>query len=265
MVESPIRALGVLLLSLTLAIAATGCGRTGPDYNPEAVDRLVALVIGISEYTDQSSLANPVNDAEEVAKALTELGFQVTLRVDPETKTADLDNVVADFSEGLSETDVALFYFSGHGVQVDGTNYLLPSNYQGNSADDATFLALNVTDVKNSIASKAQYAMLLLDACRNNPYLGTKGGAGLAEMEARGTAVVFATQAGKVANGLPYKSHSLFTEKFLEALAVPGLTARELFQRVRNEVDNSSDGTQIPSVEDEVRGGGYRCVRVSPC
>ena len=252
MLQSLIRPIAVL--SLTLAVAGAACRAPDANYDPETVDRRVALVIGIAKYTGQPDLGNPAKDARAVATALAELGFQVTLGVDP--KTDELDELVADFSEGLKATDVALFYFSGHGVQVDGTNYLLPSDYEGNSADDATFRALNVTDVKDRIAARAQYAMLLLDACRNNPYLGNKGGDGLAEMEAHGTAVVYATQAGKVANGLPYAKHSLFTDKLLAALEEPGLTARKLFQRVRNEVAEASNSTQIPSVEDEVRGGG---------
>ena len=254
MLRSRIRAIGVLILSLTVAAAAADCRTTGHGYNSEAVNRRVALVIGIAEYSDQPALANPANDARAVAHVLRELAFHVTPYVDLEQD--EFQERVADFLEGLSKTDVALFYFSGHGVQVDGTNYLLPSDYQGNSAEDATLRGLNVNDVKDIMARKAQYAMLLLDACRNNPYLGTKGGTGLTALEARGTAVVYATQAGKTAEGFPYKRHSLFTEKFLDALQEPGLTARELFQQVQNQVAEASNDLQIPSVEDEVRGGG---------
>ena len=197
----------VALAVLLVAAPAAGQGQSG---------RRLALVVGNDAYTELSVLRNAVNDARAVAVALEEVGFTVT-RVENATRSR-LAAALGRFAARLRGDDVALFYFAGHGVQVDNT-------------------------------------MLVFDACRNNPYRGIRtSGGGLAAMEARGTLIAFAAGAGEVAADAagPGSSNGLFTSKLVEALRVPGLTATALFQRVRREVYASSNEEQFPAVYDQL-------------
>ena len=148
---------------------------------------------------------------------------------------------------------MALFYFAGHGVQVDQENYLLPSDYVGQTSMALRLDAVRALDVQEMLRP-ARVAMLVFDACRNNPYRGVRsGGMGLAPMEARGTLVAYAAGAGEVAaDAAPGSANGLFTAKFVEALAMPGLSATELFRRVRREVYAASNTEQWPAVYDDL-------------
>ena len=147
---------------------------------------------------------------------------------------------------------MALFYFAGHGVQVDEVNYLLPTDYAGSTADQLRLDAVSAVDVQELLL-EARVAMLVLDACRDNPYGGSRSvGAGLAPMEPRGTLIAYAAGAGEVAADAlaPGAGNGLFTAKFVEALEEPGLAAAELFRRVRQEVYAASNEEQFPAVYD---------------
>ena len=218
-----------------------------------AQGRRVALVVGNDAYEAQSVLHNAVNDARAVATGLREVGFSVT-----GVENADrsrLMSALASFAESLASDDVALFYFAGHGVQVDQENYLLPTDYAGQTAANVRLNGLKASDVEEMLQT-ARVAMLVFDACRNNPYRSVGGrvsgirggGRGLARMEPRGTLIAYAAGAGEVAaDGAP-GSNGLFTSKFLEALREPGLTASELFMHVRREVHFASNESQFPAV-----------------
>ena len=214
-----------------------------------AQGRRVALVVGNDAYTDQSVLRNAVNDARAVASALGEVGFAVT-RVENADR-ARLTSALSAFAGSLRGDDVALFYFAGHGVQVDQENYLMPTDYAGQSAAALRFDAVSASDVQEMLRP-ARVAMLVFDACRNNPYRGVRGGRGLAPMEARGTLIAYAAGAGQVASDGPGASNGLFTSKFVEALRAPGLTAAGLFRRVRRDVYDASNGEQWPAVYDDL-------------
>ena len=107
-------------------------------------------------------------------------------------------SALSSFAGSLRGDDVALFYFAGHGVQVDGVNYLMPTDYAGQTSAALRFDAVSASDVQEMLRP-ARVAMLVFDACRNNPYRGVRGGTGLAPMEARGTLVAYAAGAGEVA------------------------------------------------------------------
>ena len=231
-------ALAVLLVAVP---TASGQGPSG---------RRLALVVGNDSYTDQSALRNAVNDARTVATALGEVGFAVT-RVENANR-ARLTSALSSFAGSLRGDDVALFYFAGHGVQVDGVNYLMPTDYAGRTLSALRFDAVSASDIQEMLRP-AQVAMLVFDACRNNPYRGVRGEAGLAPMEARGTLIAYAAGAGEVAaDSAPGVSNGLFTSKFVEALRTPGLTATDLFRRVRRDVYEASNAEQWPAVYDDL-------------
>ena len=234
--------LGAVAIVLLLPVLA---GRSAAAQDAEA-GRRVALVVGNDAYRSQSVLRNAVNDARAVKAALEDVGFLVTLLED--VTRARLTAALGGFASSLGDDDVALFFFAGHGVQIDGTNYLIPVDYAGRSEFELTQDTVSVVDVERLLRS-ARVAMLVLDACRNNPYRGMRsGGTGLAPMEARGTLIAYSAGADQLADDAPDAANGLFTGKFVEALEEPGLTAAQLFDHVRLEVYTASRGEQHPAV-----------------
>ena len=233
---------GAVVLGAVL-VAAAGSAQ-------EASGRRLALVVGNDQYTDQTRLRNAVNDARTVAEALRDVDFEVET-VENVTRGRLVESL-GSFAGSLRPDDIALFYFAGHGVQVDGVNYLLPTDYAGRTAADLRLSALSAMDVED-LLGRARVAMLVLDACRNNPYRGMRGGNGLARMEPRGTLIAYAAGAGEFAiDAPPGVSNGLFTSKFVEVLREPGLGASELFRRVRREVYTASNEQQRPAVYDDL-------------
>ena len=230
-----------LCLLAALLVAGPASGQAG---------RRVALVVGNDAYGTQTPLVNAVNDARSVASALGEVGFAVE-RLENATR-AELATALTDFGDSLRSADVALFYFAGHGVQVGGVNYLIPTDYAGRSASSLRLNALSAVDVQ-AMLGRARVVMLVLDACRNNPYRSFRGGEGLARMDAEGTLIAYAAGAGEFAiDAAEGASNGLFTSKFVEALREPGLTATDLFRRVRREVYAASDEEQRPALYDDL-------------
>ena len=231
-------ALGALLVA---AAAESGQGASG---------RRLALVVGNDQYTEQVPLQNAVNDARAVAEALRDVGFEV--RTVENVTRERLVGSLGTFTGSLRSDDVALFYYAGHGVQVEGVNYLLPTDYAGRTVADLRLSALRAADVQE-LLEPARVAMLVLDACRNNPYRGVRGGNGLAPMEPRGSLIAYAAGAGEFAiDAPPGVANGLFTSKFVDLLKEPGLEASELFRQVRREVYSDSNEQQRPAVYDDL-------------
>ena len=213
----------------------------------------VALVIGNADYSPRP-LRNPVNDAQSVATALHELGFDVTLR-DNVDFTQMLD-AMRDFWLKSREANVRVFYYAGHGVQYHGENYLLPVDTILKSEDDIPRKAASV----NALLDKLKQAstgvnILILDACRTLPFLSTRGrnssttrGSenGLAQVVApQGTLIAFSTAPGAVAyDGAG--DNSIYTHRLITHLKTPGLPVEQLFKRVRIDVVQLSKDQQIP-------------------
>ena len=208
-------------------------------------------VVGNDSIQARRPLRNATNDARAVAAALEDVGFDVTTIEN--ANRARLTSALGEFARSLREDDVALFYFAGHGVQVEQENYLIPTDYIGQTVSALRLDAVSASDVEDMLRV-ARVAMLVFDACRNNPYRGTRsGGTGLAPMEARGTLIAYAAGAGEVAaDAAPGASNGLFTARFVDALAEPGLTATELFRRVRRDVLADSNEEQWPAVYDNL-------------
>ncbi|MCP9902495.1 caspase family protein [Cyanobium sp. Cruz CV13-4-11] len=222
-----------------------------------------ALVIGNGAYTD-NRLDNAVNDAEAVARMLQEIGFSVTLVRNADRRA--IDEAVEAFSRRLGPGEIGLFYFSGHGVQVDGENYLVPINAQLSRQSDAQYDAVPLGKVINAVEStRATAKIIILDACRDNPFYRrwrstARGGTarGLATPLTSGeggTLIAFSTAPGKVAaDGVGNSSNSPFTTYLLRHLRTPNLEVGQLFRRVRNDVVQATGNQQIPWVSEALIG-----------
>ena len=221
--------------------------------------RRVALVIGNSGYVSLPKLRNPANDANLVAESLAKLGFEVVSMSDASFE--NLKAVVARFGEMSRGADVALFYFAGHGVQVGGTNYLLPIDASVKSAADLGSQGLDIGLVIEEIKKAAPHAsVVILDACRDNPLpagVAGSGGidgapltSGLARVQGMsGLLIAYATAPGQVAYD-GFGANSPFAAALAHYLDEPGLEVGLLFRRVRQRVIESTAGAQIPWVEE---------------
>ena len=219
-------ALALLWISLAPPLAAQDrVLRISPTaVRPAPAEPRVALVIGNSHYK-QSPLANPVNDARAVAKALAESGFAVTKKEDLGLK--DMHIALRDFGDALRHGGVGLFYFAGHGVQVKGRNYLIPVDADIEREDEVIYSSLDASQVLDKMESASnRLNIVILDACRNNPFARSfrSAAGGLAQMDAPvGTLIAFSTAPGSVAsdgrgeNGL-YTQHLLPGKRRLRLL-----------------------------------------------
>ena len=214
-------------------------------------DRRVALVIGNSDYQYIPRLSNPTNDAALMASTLQSLGF--SLIGGSSQKDLDkpaLDRAVQAFGQAAEGATVALFYYAGHGVQVKGSNYLVPITANPTKETDVDFQMVDMGLVLRQLESAgAKLNVIILDACRNNPF-GGRGlrstSAGLAQMQApEGTLIAYATQPGNVAQD-GAGGNSPFTAALAETLKQPGLDIFRVFNAVGVEVKRSTGGHQQP-------------------
>jgi hypothetical protein len=220
----------------------------------------LALIIGNGNYTHTQTLANPVNDANSVQFMLNQLGFE--LMKYENLSQNNMKKAIDDFGEKLKDYEVGLFYYAGHGVQVDGTNYLLPVDADLQSEKDVEYECIDAGRVlsKFEIAG-TKTSIIILDACRNNPFVkswsrGIKD-KGLAYLEAPpGALVAYSTSPGSVAldgTGL----NGLYTECLLQCLGDPELNLIQVFQKVRKMVRERSSGVQIPWESTSMEGDFY--------
>jgi Caspase domain len=206
----------------------------------------IALVIGNSAYPE-APLRNPVNDVRAMAQALRELGFTVLAHENATKRT--METAIVEFGRRLAEGGVGTFYYAGHGLQVRGRNYLVPVDADIDSEAATRIAAVDVELVLEQMTeAKNRVNVVILDACRNNPFERRLRGAsrGLAAIDAaRGTLVAYATAPGSVAADGDGKN-GLYTEELLHALQVPGLKVEDVFKRVRINVARRSKGAQTP-------------------
>jgi hypothetical protein len=233
-----------------IALAVAACAVVGAlSAAPAAAEKRVALVIGVSKYQHAKPLRNAVSDARLISDTLRGLGFTLVgngPQVDLDR--AKLFKAVESFGQALKDADVALFYYAGHGIQVSGSNYLIPMEAEIEEEADVHTQLLNVDAVLAQM-KRAALKLVILDACRNNPFgtRGVRGGErGLAVMQAAagGTIIAFATEPGKVAlDGTG--TNSPYTEALAQTLRKPGLSIFEAFNEVGVEVMRVT-GTQQP-------------------
>ena len=220
-----------------------------------SVQRKTALVIGNGAYP-ATPLRNPPNDVSAVADSLRRLGFEVTAANDLTRR--QIDEATSRFTGQLRAGDLALFYYSGHGVQLNQENYLIPVDFQGASASDIRYNAFPVAQIRDRMEeSRARVRILILDACRVNPYRGERGiVGGLAAMNStvEGTLIAYATADNSVAEDNAAEGNGLYTKHLLRALSTPGLSLKQVFELTRDEVWLQGGRRQRPYTYDGIVG-----------
>lgn len=221
---------------------------------------MAALVIGVAEYPEGNKLANPVNDANDLGDKLKGYGFEVIVGTNCTKK--EMDKQLKEFRELLDTHDVGLFFFAGHGMQIEGTNYLLATDTDMDSEVDAKYSSLSLDKVVDVMAkSPASTKIIILDACRNNPWERAwhRGLAlrGLASVYApKGTIIGFATSPGEVALDGDGRNGT-YTAALLEHIDTPDSSIESMFKRVRNTVAAASGGRQTSWEHTSLSGEFY--------
>jgi Caspase domain len=225
-------------------------------------DKRVALVIGNSSYAQAPALDNPVNDATAVTVMLKGAGFQVV-----ETRNnlglAAMGRVIRDFAAMTYDADIAVVFYAGHGIEVDGVNYLIPTDARLATDLDVEYEAMPLDRVLRVLEPARSLRLVILDACRDNPFVRTMKrtmasravGRGLAGVEPAGsnTLIAFAAKAGSTAQDGD-GAHSPFTSALLKHLIAPGLDLRIAFGKVRDEVLAVTGARQEPHVYGSLGG-----------
>jgi hypothetical protein len=220
------------------------------------VDRL-ALVIGNGAY-QTAPLKNPINDAEDMAATLKKLGFKIILKKDADQRT--MEDTIRQFGWQLRNGDVGLFYFAGHGVQVEGRNYLIPIDARIESESDVKYEAVDVGRILGKMEdAENRLNIVILDACRNNPYARVfrSDQSGLARMDApTGSLVAYSTAPGEVAADGPERN-GIFTKYLIQHMMTPNLLIEQVLKRVRIDVAGQTNGRQIPWESSSLMGDFY--------
>ena len=207
-----------------------------------------ALIIGNAEYKEVGRLKNPINDANDIAKSLKDLGFEVTLLTDASLQK--MEQAIENYNRQLRQGGVGLFYFSGHGVQAEGENYLVPVEAKLERGQDVRYEAYPVGKLLGAIEDARNKAnIIILDACRNNPFTrswrSSSRGLAAPAQTAQGVLVAYSTAPGKVAFDGKGRN-SPYTSAILRHIQTPGLDVEQMFKSVRGEVLKETEGKQIP-------------------
>lgn len=229
-------------------------------------ERRVALVVGNAGYDGDLALANPVNDATDLAAALGRLGFDVLLRTDLDKPA--MDAAFGEFAVAASGADVAVFYYAGHAMELNGRNYIMPIGAKLESEATVPYELARVDDVLDELRRASGVRVAILDACRDNPLASrlkaatarSRGGTpsrGLARIaNTEGMLVAFATQAGATAADGQTRN-SPFTAALLTHVATPGLEIGQMFRRVAKDVHDATDAGQLPELSISLLGEFY--------
>jgi hypothetical protein len=239
----------------------------------KATVRRVALVIGNSAYTHVRALPNPTNDARSIAKSLRDIGFVVTEGSDLD-RTA-MQTTIRDFLREAARAQIVVVYYAGHGIQVDGRNYLVPVDLQFRAGSGMTDTMMDMDTIMAGLDDQVRTNILILDACRNNPMApkvastgpardikaGSSGLAapitlGAGATLGAGTLIAFATAPGQVAlDG--EGPNSPFSAALTRHIVTPGLEVQQMLTRVRAEVVAATKGKQVPWSNSSLLGEVY--------
>ncbi|MDJ0958938.1 MAG: SUMF1/EgtB/PvdO family nonheme iron enzyme, partial [Arenicellales bacterium] len=212
---------------------------------------------GNSSY-EHAKLRNTINDAKDVAAVLSELEFDVILKTDVNRR--EMRQALREFGGKLEKDSIGLFYFSGHGVQVHGENYLVPLGTDIETEDEVPDESVSASAILSKIESaKNRLNIVILDACRNNPFARSfrSTQTGLAKIDAPlGSIVAYSTAPGSVAADGRGRNGT-YTKHLLAAMKIPGLSIEQVFKQVRNSVIDATSGKQIPWEETSLRDDFY--------
>lgn len=256
----------IILLSLMIVIMMILA------LTPANAQKRLALVVGNDDYENVVKLRKAVNDANGIGETLLELGFEVTTVTDVSRR--NMNKALQTFTNSIEEGDIALFFYAGHGVEIDGENYLLPVDVPDARSDQLEFIKSETIRLNTLLfdlrAKKARLNLVILDACRNNPFSKSAGrslgGAqGLARISApQGTFVMYSADVGETAldrlSDSDENPNSIFTRTLIPLMKTPGIdlvdTAREARRQVRK-LALSVSHEQTPAYYDAVLGDFY--------
>ena len=235
--------------------------------NAALADKRVAFVVGNGAYKNVTPLPNPAVDAKSMAKLLRNVGFDV---VEGSNLSRDkMTEKLLDFGKKAEGADVALFFYAGHGIAVNGTNYLLPVDADLKSEMDVKLgAAINVDVTLEQTMGDAKVKLVFLDACRDNPFAAKIRSAkatrsvnvqtGLAEMKSgQGTLLAFATGPGQTALDGEAGTNSPFTRALLANIAQPGVEIQQAMTKVRAQVNDETQKNQLPWGHTNLIGSVY--------
>jgi uncharacterized caspase-like protein len=235
---------------------------------PALAEKRVALVIGNSAYEHVSQLVNPSNDSEAISAMLKQAGFDIVdFRRD--LRVNEMRRALRDFSDQSRDADIAVVYYAGHGIEIDGTNYMIPVDAVLRRDFDAYDEAISLDRLLTVIDPARQLRLVILDACRDNPFSKTMKrtvstrsvGRGLALVEptAANTLIAFAAKAGSTASDGD-GGNSPFTTALVKHLPRPGLDLRRAFGFARDDVLKATNNRQEPFVYGSLGGNDVALV-----
>src|SRR6202167_1353721 len=226
-----------------------------------AAETRIALIIGNSDYVNPNlKLINPANDAAAMQRALQAAGFETIVKLN--ARRLDFYHAVDEFTAkiGRDQHAVGLFYYAGHGVQAEGTNYLIPVDADIQAEADLEANAFDAARVLRAMkAAQNEMNIVILDACRDNPLPKTRGmQRGLARMDApSGTFIAYAAAPGQSAQDGTTGANGVFTGELVRAMAEPGVPLEQMFKRVIAGVRADTHGGQQPWSEASIQGDFY--------
>ena len=216
-------------------------------YCQQTDEKRVALVIGNGAYKNQSPLKNTLNDAEDISAMLQSLGFQVTKKINADR--IEMRQAIREFGKNIIGASVGFFYYSGHGMQVKGRNFLIPVNTDIQTEDEVVDEAVDAGLVLRKMEkASCRINIVILDACRNNPFARSFRSAqtGLAQMDApTGSLLVYATAPGKTAEDGRGRNGT-FTKYLLKHIKTPNLELGQMLKKITRDVVQETSNGQIP-------------------
>ena len=231
--------------------------------DPALADKRVALVIGISKYQQVPPLPNPTRDADAIGALFKKAGFDV-VENERDLGIADLRRVIREFSLKAHDADMAVVYYAGHGIEVDGSNYLVAADAKLSNDFDVEDETVSLDRVLKALDPAKRLRLIILDACRENPFsksmkrtIASRSiGRGLARIEptSSNTLVAFAAKAGAVADDGDGENGHYFVQALVKYIAEPGLDLRLALGRVRDEVLQKTGNRQEPFVYGSLGG-----------
>lgn len=245
--------IATVFILLSLSMSASAQETRGMKLHSERL----ALVIGNGTYRT-SPLKNAVNDAEDMGDSLRKLGFKVILKINADQR--NMEDAIRFFGKQLKDGSVGLFYFAGHGMQVEGRNYLMPVDVRIDSESDVKYEAVDAGRVLGKMEDAGnRLNIVILDACRNNPFTRAfrSDQKGLARMDApAGSLIAYATAPGEVAaDGT--ERNGIFTKHLVKHMTTQNLPIEQVLKRVRIDVASETNGRQIPWESSSLMGDFY--------
>jgi len=247
--KTVLKRISILIICLLLFIPTQSHGGT---------EQRTALVIGNSSYSS-GPLKNPVNDATDMAASLQKLGFTVILKKNVNLR--GMEDAITDFGNRLKRGGVGLFYYAGHGLQVSGTNYLIPIGARIEKDSDVKYETVDAGRILDEMANANNgLNIVILDACRDNPvgrrFRSASRGLAIVSSAPVGTFISYSTSPGSVAQDGEGRN-SPYTAALLRYMKEPGLTIENVFKHVRTDLGKKTGDKQIPWELSSLRGDFY--------